>query len=327
VRNKMSNASSIDYTDVTANYLGVLFVIGANQTPFLTMMGGLRGYKPAPGFEYAMEQYAALETAAQRTVTEASAVAGSGTPKTYVKAQRTNTAQIMYYPIEVSYAKASERLKLAGVAYATPMEVMEDERDFQTRMTMMQLAVDIEYSCLQGTYVTKSAYNVNSTTRGIIEATTAGDCKINAGSGYTSNALSKAMVDDLSKKLADFGAPMTTPAIFVGSFQMQKLSNLYGWAPVGGAGAGLGGVRVERIITQFFEADVVFSPQMPASALLIADMDKCQLRGVEMPGKGAVFVEPKGKVGASDAFQLYAQLGLDYGDPNFHGVIYGLATS
>ena len=325
----MSNASSIDYTDTTSNYLGVMRVVGANQTPFMNMMtgGSIRGYKPAPGFEYPMEQYASLESAAQRAVAESTAVAGTGTPRTYVKAQRTNTAQIMYYPIEVSYAKASERLKIAGVTYTNQADVMEDELAFQERMTLMQLGIDMEYSCLQGTYLSKSAYTTISTTRGIIEAVTAGHCKVNAAAVYSDAKLSKAKVDDLSKLLADYGAPMTQPVIFAGSFQMQKLSDLYGWSPIGGAGAGLGGVRVNRLITQFFEADVVFAPQMPAGTLLIADMDKCQLRGIEVPGMGAIVLEEKGKVGAANSYQLYCQLGMDYGDPDFHGVIYGLATS
>ena len=51
----MTSTSGITYTDSVNNYLGPLFVIGANQTPFLTMMGGMRGYQPAPGFEYTME--------------------------------------------------------------------------------------------------------------------------------------------------------------------------------------------------------------------------------------------------------------------------------
>jgi len=139
----MSNTTGIALTDNTSNYLGPLYVVGENRTPALSMIGGMRGYKPAPGFEYAMEQYAALESAAQRTTTEALAAAGTATQRTYVKAQRTNTAQIMYYPIEVSYAKAAERLKLAGVAYSTPQEVMEAELDFQYRMNLLQMALDL----------------------------------------------------------------------------------------------------------------------------------------------------------------------------------------
>lgn len=323
-----NNVGAITYTDNSPAYLGQLFVVGANQTPFLSMMGGMKGYKPASGFEFALEQYAAYEAAQQRVVTEAAAVAGTATPKTYVKAQRTNAIEIHYHNIEVSYAKAADRLKLSGIYYAEPFDVMQNEMDFQTQMVMGQLAIDMEYSCLQGTYVTKSAYDAASSTRGMVEAASGGTSSggvnvVAAGS----TALTKAHIDSVSKKMADSGARLVRPVIFAGSFQMQKLSDLYGWSPIGGTGAGLGGVRVERLITQFFEAEVVFAPQMPASALLIADMAFCQLRGLEIPGRGAIVIEPKGKVGAADSYQLVAHLGLDYGDPNFHGVITGLATS
>lgn len=324
----MSNTTGTVYTDTTSNYLGTLYVIGENRTPALTMIGGMRGYKPAPGFEFAMEQYAALESAAQRTVTEANAVSGTATQRTYVKAQRTNTAQIGYYPIEVSYAKASERLKIAGVTYSTPREIMEAELDFQTRMTLMQMALDLEYSILQGTYVTKSAYNADSKTRGLIEAAEGGTSSGGTNKTDASNAaLSKALIDAEVKKIADSGAPMTRPVIFAGSFQMGKLSDLYGWSPIGGPGIGMGGVRVEKLITQFYEFDVVFDAQMPADTLLFADMDKVQLRGVEVPGMGAIVLEEMAKTGAAWKYQLYYQLGLDYSDPNFHGSLYNLATS
>ena len=223
----MANTTGTVYTDTTSNYLGTLYVVGENRTPCLTMIGGMRGYKPAPGFEYAMEQYAALETASQRVTSEALAVAGTNTQRTYVKAQRTNAAQIGYYTINVSYAKASERLKLAGVAFSTPQEVMEAELDFQTRMTLLQMAVDLERSILQGTYVTKSAYDAVSSTRGLIEAAEGGTSS--GGTNYTdasSAALSKALVDGVVKKIADSGAPMTRPVIFAGSYQIGKLSSL-----------------------------------------------------------------------------------------------------
>lgn len=306
------------------NYLGPLFVLGANQTPFLTMMGGIRGYKPAPGFEYAMEQYASLVTAAQTVASEDTSITGTVGLESYAKSQGTNTAQIMYRNIAVSYAKAATRLQLSGVTYSTPQEFMQAELDFQTEMALRQLAIDMEYSCLQGTYLTKTDNTTLARTRGLPAAittagTTATDC--------SAASLTKAMIDGVCKKMADAGAPMTQMVVFAGSFQVQNLSDLYGWSPVGGAGEGLGGVRVNRLMTQFFEADVVFAPQVAASVVLLADMDKCQLRGLEVPGKGAVFVEPKGKTGAAELYQLYAQLGLDYADATFHGLAYNLATS
>ena len=95
---RITNQSSIvtSYQTTFPNYLGPLFVIGANQTPFLTMMGGMRGYKPAPGFEFAMEQYASLEAASQGVESEDHAVTGTAGVASYTKAQGTNTCQIMY---------------------------------------------------------------------------------------------------------------------------------------------------------------------------------------------------------------------------------------
>jgi hypothetical protein len=322
------NYDAITQTDNANNYLGPFFVIGANQTPFLSMMGGLRGYKPAPGFSYPMDQYTLLETAAQNVYSEDDAIAGAQTPRTYGKAQGLNTAQIMQRNITVSYAKAAERLKIAGVTYSTPQEFMQSELDFQTEMAMKQMAVDFEFSCLQGTYLTRTNSTTATTTGGICTGIeTAG-----TGTGFTAthgaeSALTKAMVDACSKQMADAGAPMSNMVIFAGSYQIQQLSDLYGWSPVGGTGAGLGGVRVNRLMTQFFEADVVFAPQMRTDDILFCDIDKCQIRGVEVPGKGAMFIEPKGKTGAADQFQLIAHLGMDYGDSRFHGLIYDLATS
>ena len=323
---RITNQSSIvtSYQTTFPNYLGPLFVIGANQTPFLTMMGGMRGYKPAPGFEFAMEQYASLEAASQGVESEDHAVTGSAGVASYTKAQGTNTCQIMYRQIAVSYAKAASRAQISGVAYSTPQEFMQAELDFQTEMALKQLAVDMEFSCLQGAYATKTDSSTHAATGGLgPRLETAQINYIDAGTTNV-DPLTKAMVDGVSKKMADNGAPMTNMVIFGGSYQIQALSDMYGWSPVGGSGAGLGGVRVNRLMTQFFEADVVFAPHMRVDDLLFVDMDKCQLRGLEVPGKGAIFVEPKGKTGASEQYQLYAQLGFDYSDPAFHGLIYDL---
>jgi hypothetical protein len=323
------NYGAVTQTDNANNYLGPFFVIGANQTPFLSMMGGMRGYKSAPGFSYPMDQYTLLEAATQAVYSEDDAIAGAQTPTTYGKAQGINTAQIMMRNITVSYAKAAERLKIAGVTYSTAQEYMQAELDFQTEMAMRQMAIDFEKSCLQGVYLTRTDSTTATATGGICTGletagTGAGFTAVDAGTG---DALTKAMVDSVSKKMADAGAPMTNMVIFAGSFQMQQLSDLYGWSPVGGTGEGLGGIRVNKLMTQFFEAEVVFAPQMRTDDILFCDIDKCQIRGVEVPGLGAMFIEPKGKTGAAFQYQLISHLGMDYGDTRFHGLIYDLSTS
>ena len=316
-----NNTTGPVYADY-GQYIGPLFTIGANQTPFLGYVGGLNGYVPAATFEFPMEVYSQLEAASATGVTEAAAVAGTNTQEAYLKAQLTNTCQMFLRNITVSYVKISERAKIEGIAFRDS-QAFQDELTYQTSMNLQQLAVNMELAALTGTYATKTNSSSIPQTRGIITATQAGACKVDA----SSNPLTTDHIDAVAKLMADGGAPFTNMVLFCNSFQKKAITDLYGWSPIAAAGTGMGGVNVARITTNFFDADVVFAPQVPAAKILIADMDKVSLRGIEVPGLGAVFVEEKGKVGAGYAYQMYAQLGIDYSDPSFHGVIYGLTTS
>ncbi|WP_446677904.1 SU10 major capsid protein [Streptomyces hydrogenans] len=42
---------------------------------------------------------------------------------------------------------------------------------------------------------------------------------------------------------------------------------------------------------------------------------------LEIPGKGMLFAEPLAKVGASEKWQLYGEVGLEYGPESYHGLI------
>lgn len=46
-----------------------------------------------------------------------------------------------------------------------------------------------------------------------------------------------------------------------------------------------------------------------------------------LPGKGNFFLEPLSKTGAADKYQIYGQLGLDYGAEWYHGKLTGLGTT
>lgn len=308
-------------------YLGPFIVLGANQTPFLDYLNGLNGYKKVPGEEFALDVYSSLETAAQTVVTEANAVAGTGTTIAYTRAQHTNYIQTMLRNIEVSYKTMSNRAKMAGIYYNSPVEMAEAELDIQTRLNMMQLLVNMEFSCFQGVAVAPSANSTSVATRGLVATGSTDGAiqtnKIAGGSGY----LTKDLVDQMVLSMANHGAPFTEPVIFCGSFQKTKFSKIYGWSPVAAPGSGVGGVAVETILTDFAEIPVVFAPKMLSTAVVCAEMSECKLAGWEVPGKGAVFLEQKAKVGAGEKYQLYAQLGLDYGEESHSGSIVALLDS
>lgn len=88
----------------------------------------------------------------------------------------------------------------------------------------------------------------------------------------------------------------------------------------------VGGVNVQTIETDFGRLNIMLHPRMPKHKLLVGSLEQCAPVFLNIPGKGFLFVEPLAKVGASERAQLYGEVGLEYGNPNAHGVIDNLAT-
>jgi len=303
------------------NYVGELFLIGANQTPFLNMIGGLTGGKQYAAFDFPVAQPWALETADQREVTETGS-ATAPTATTYVRAQDTNTCQIFHRAVNVSYKKQSTT-SVIGSDTTTDQAMLgnqpvNNELDFQIQGNLRQVAVDAEHSFLQGVYAQATDAATAAQTRGIIAATTT-----NAVAA-SSATLSKALIDQLLREMAANGAVFVNPVVFVNAFQKQKISDIYGYAP---ENRNVGGVNIQQIETDFAQLGVVWAPQMPTNALLIAEMSVCAPVFCPVPGKGLLFYEELSKTGAAERGQIYGQIGLDYGPEEYHAKLTGLATS
>ena len=85
---------------------------------------------------------------------------------------------------------------------------------------MRQLAIDVDYSFLNGTYQQATAANVAARTRGIITACTTNTVD---AAGAT---LSKDLIDELLREMADNGASFINAVIFCNALQKQRLSNI-----------------------------------------------------------------------------------------------------
>ena len=307
------------YTDrEDLNYLGQLYLIGANQTPFLNMIGGLGNGKISNSFNFPIAQPWALRAADQATAVKSEATSVSDTTAiTYTRAQDYNTCQIMKYPYEVSFAKASTFGEISGLAIANGEQPVRDELAFQKMAALKQAAIDTEYSFLQGSYVAQSTAATVAKTRGIIEAVAT-----NTVAGGSA-ALTKAMVDELMREMAANGAEFENMVLFCNAFQKQAISNLYGYAP---ESRNVGGVNVNQIETDFCMLGVQWAPYMPTGTILIADMAK--VSPVFCPYEGQIIADVETAVTtAKKGGFLYMQIGLDYGPEEMHGTLTGLATS
>ena len=320
----MANANAIGTIWNCPNYTGELYMIGANQTPFLNMIGGLEGMgiRTVAAFEFPLAQPYNLESASQPEITETASLTAP-TAWTYVRGQDNNTVQIFHRSVTVSYAKQSVTGSIVadattGLVDMTQNQPVQNEKDFQISTHLRQIAVDADYTFLNGTYQKATSAGVAAKTRGIITG-----CVSN--SVDASNAvLSRTLFNSLIKTMAENGAEFRNPVVFVNAFQKQQLTEIYGYAP---QARNVGGMNVQQIETDFATFGVIWAPHVPTSTLLIADLDVCHPVFLPVPGKGVLFYEELAKTGAAEKGQVYGQMGIDYGPEEFHGKITNLKTS
>jgi len=306
------------------NYTGVLFMIGANQTPFLNMIGGLQGdqVRTVADFQFALGQPWALEAASQPAISETDSLTAP-TPWTYVRGQDVNTCQIWQRQVSVSYSKQSVTGQVTadattGLVDRTDEQPVQNELDFQIMAHMRQLSVDIDYTFLNGAYQQAIDAATAPKSRGVITAATT-----NTVDAATAT-LDKALLDQLLRTMAGNGAEFLEPVCFVNAFQKQKISDIYGYAP---EDRNIGGYNIKQVETDFAILGIVWAPNVPAATLSIIDLSVCSPVFLPVPGKGVLFYEELSKTGASETGQIYGQIGLDYGPEEYHGTITNLATA
>lgn len=300
----------------TLNYRGELYLIGANQTPFLNMIGGLNGGKRSSSFTFPLAQPYALNAASQNVQNETESAA-AGTPTTYTRAQDTNVCQIMKYDTSVTAKKQSTYGTISGINTLAGQPVT-DEYSFQKSAALRQMAIDVEYSLLNGTYVAESAVNTDVATRGIITGTTT-NAKAAAG-----GALSKDFIDSLLLDMSNNGSILQNVVIHVNGFQKIAISEIYGYAP---ADRNVGGLNIEVLQTDFGIFPIVWTPQMPTDTVLFAEHSVCNPMFVPAYGSDVSFQETARVAATAGSGFYYTQIGIDYGPEEYHGKITGLATS
>ena len=302
------------------NYLGLLFLIGAYQTPFLNMIGGLDGArsKVVTSFSFPTSQPWSLTAASQPNISEDTSVA-AGTATTVTRSQVLNTVQIFQETVEVSYAKQSTFGEISGLS-AIGNQPVSDEMAFQRRAALKQIAIDADFTFMQGAYVASSTPSGDTAprSRGMLTAISTSEVAAAAAD------LTKAMVNELMKKMAEAGAVFENMVLFCNAFQKQAISDIYGYAPENRT---VGGVNIQQIYTDFAPLGVVYTPNIPTDDILIADMNYCYPVFCPVPGKGLLFYEDLAQNAASIRGQMYGQIGLDHGPENYHGKVTNLSVS
>ena len=303
------------------NFVGELFQLTPTETPFLSMIGGLTGGISTDSEEFSW-QSDDLPAAGQNVALE-------GADPTYTNRVRTsydNVCQIVQKGTEVSYTKQAATGSLGtpasrGNAGASILgtQPVQDELSRQLMLKTMECARDVEFSFIQGTYQRPVNNATARQTRGILAAITT-----NAVDATASPTDTKGNFLTLVRTMADNGAKFLNPVVFCNSFQKTQMTAAFTYAP---ESRNVGGVNLQMLETDFAEFGVVYNRHVPADTLLVADVPWCAPRFLEIPGKGHFFAEPLAQTGSAWKWQVYGEIGLQYGVEIYHGKVENLATS
>lgn len=173
-----------------------------------------------------------------------------------------------------------------------------------------------------------------STTVSFKVAATSGGAAITIGTATVSvvpakTALDVDTVDTLLQSIFDNGGitQQETATLFCSSRQKRGLTKAYAaaYGQVTGAVQGtVGGVAVDRIITNFGTLNVVIDRALPPDALAVVSLEQVAPVFLDIPGKGVLFEEELAKTGSASKSQIYGEIGLQYGNERAHGQIRGL---
>lgn len=293
------------------NFVGELFSITPADTPFLSMIGGLTGGMSvtAPQHTWQTVDNAA---AAQPSVAEgATATAAERT-----RSEVVNVAQIHQERVDLTYTKMAATGLLSGESILGNQPVM-DEMAFQLRLKIEKIARDVEFSFMQGTYANPGDGTARGT-RGLDNAISTNT--VAAGS----TDLSRDHIQDALRQMADSGAPFRNTVLFANAFNKQRVTDIYAYAP---ESRNVGGVNINQIETDFGMLGVAYDRHVPTDTVFIVEVSECKPFFLNIPGKGHFFSEVIETAGATDAMQIYGEIGLEYGPELHHALINGTTTS
>ncbi len=385
------------------NYVGPLFGVSPEDTPFLSAIGGLTGGKRATAVVHEWSTYDLRDATTNNVQLEG---ANAPTAVGRVRARVANVLEIHQSKVDVSYSKLAATGSTAAASVTLGTNPVADEMAWQVRNELAAIARDIEKSFISGAQQIPSDNSTARKTRGIQEATSTNVSDI-AGTAVTlstsadaddivdtatahgfsagdqvkftaltggSNVSTETTYYVISANLAaqtfqiattrngsavNFGSNITagtvvklgtlteayvlgllqtvwenggireseTATIMANAWGKRMLSKIFvtdkGYSE---SSRNVGGVNVQTIETDFGRLNVMLNRYIPVHSIQVVSLEQCAPVFLEVPGKGFLFLEPLAKTGASEASQIYGEVGLEYGNELAHGKITSMAS-
>ncbi|MCX5197221.1 DUF5309 domain-containing protein [Streptomyces sp. NBC_00249] len=167
----MAGITGLATTFDLPNYAGELFALTPSDTPFLSAIGGLTGGRMTTGTEFEWQTYD-LRDPSQRTRLEG---ATAPTAEERVRANARNVVQVHQEKVSVSYTKQATMGMLATPGAAPFRSVdgsnpVSNELDWQVAQALKSIALDVNYSFINGTFSNPTTNATARRTRGLLAA-------------------------------------------------------------------------------------------------------------------------------------------------------------
>lgn len=321
----MAGITGMGTTFNLPNYVGELFSESPQDTPFLSSIGGLTGGEAVTSTVFQWQGYDLRAAADDRQRTEG---ADAPTAEERVRFNVFNVVEIHQEALDVSYTKQAATGQFNSTGSAHPgsvgisgMNPVMDEVDWQTRQHLIQIARDVEKSFITGTFANPATNATPRKTRGILQAITT-----NVIDAAGLQLLKEGVLDLLQMVWENGGIQVSeTATLMCNAYQKRRLTEIFITdANYQEQTRNIGGVSVTMIETDFGRLNIMLNRYMPTDQIAVVSLEECAPRFLLVPGKGFLFVEPLSKVGASDRYQIYGEIGLKYGNEKAHGKIINL---
>ena len=315
-----TNETNVMTSHNLLNYSGMLFAKGNTATPFSTLIGGKSRTTASFKFPTSLV-YEIGGGESQPEITESASLTAPD-PSFITRSQNVNVCQIFQEALSISYAKEASMGQLSGVNIAGQSANPQNELDFQVGARMKKIAKDIEYTFLNGVYQDGLYDDVAYKTKGIVNAITS----ITANAG--GEALGYWMVATLLRELAG-NAPVNNLVLMAKGINILQLNAdaLVNKMTVIPSSREVNGIKIDTLVTPFGTIGLMANDFLPDGTAVIVNPTVCAPVFMQVPGKGNFFLEPLGKLGGANRFQIYGITGLDFGAEFYHAKITGLKST
>jgi hypothetical protein len=287
------------------------------------MIGGLTGGKPTNQKEFEW-QTSDLRDPEIPAVLEG---ANAPTAQARTRSNVTNIVQIFQKKVEVSYTKQAAVGQRDGLATAAANPV-GNEMSWQIVQELKQLARDVNYTFIRGAYAKPADNGTARKTRGLLEAIVTNHISaLSDDETPVAQYLTELMVLDIMQLAWENGGLQeseTATLVCNGGIKRQLTKIFVTDKDYTEDTRNVGGVNLQTIETDFGKVNIMLDRAMPKDTLAVVSANVLAPVILYIPGKGFFFEEPLAKTGASDAVQLYGEIGLEYGAETQHAKITGI---